>query len=354
MKKILPVIIFVMLVLQACGNAPTPAPQATDLPPATEEAEPTSEEAAPATTEPIVHKILPNEGQRERSNAHDHDESATFENKNVTAGDEFIRNQFERPFTSGNMEYVPDVDIVDFGITSDDQFFYIRIDLAGPDSETQSLTGAYGVEIDRNVDGRAELLLAALPPYSTSFTAENVIVLVDKDGDIGGTNATRPDEAFSGNGYDGVIFDLSQNIFPENDPDLAWARVIEGEKPAIEIAYRKWIFKDGNESFMWSVWASGGDLSPSSFNVHDSLTEEQAGSPNQGNANYPLKDLAEFDNSCRVPLGFTAVGNEPMGCNVQGPEPEVGGDGVEFCAQFDSVCQRTPVIPPPIRQVFIP
>jgi hypothetical protein len=343
MKKISPVIILIMLVLQACSSAPAPAVEQTDLPAAPQESAPASEEAAPATSEPIVHTVLPQAGERSRSNAHDHEESTTFENKNVIAGDEFIRNQFERPFTSDQMTYVPDVDIVDFGITSDDQFFYIRIDLAGLDTETQSMTGLYGVEIDRNADGRAEIMLAALPPYSAEFTAENVVVLVDRDGDIGGTSPTRPDEEFNGNGYDGVIFDLSQNIHPE-DPDLAWVRAIEGDESAIEIAYRKWIFKDGNESFMWSVWASGGDLTPSSFNLHDTISESEAGSPNKGNANYPIKALAQFDNSCRVPLGFEAAGNEPLGCTVKGPEKEFDGEGVEFCGQFGSVCARDPNI----------
>ncbi len=337
MKKISPLLL-ITLVLQACaGGAPTQV--------ATEAALPATEEAQTATLEPIVHKFVPQQGTLSRSNAHDHEESATFNNKNVIGGDEFIKNQFERPFTSNAMAYLPDIDIVDFGITSDDQFFYIKIVLAGLDPESQSVTGEYGVEIDRNVDGRAEIMLAALPPYSTEFTADNVVVLVDKNGDIGGPRPTRPDEAFSGNGYDGVIFDLSQNIHPD-DPDLAWVQVIEGDKPAIEIAYRKWIFKDGNESFMWNVWASGNDVNPASFNVHDSISEAQAGSPTKENANYPIKDLAEFDNSCRVPLGFTAVGNEPLGCNVKAPEREVSGEGVEFCDQFGAVCQRSPSIPP--------
>lgn len=339
MNKIV-ALILLTLVLQACaGGAPAQA--------ATEAVSVATEEPPVATAEPIVHKIIPQQGTLSRANAHDHEESTTFDKKNVIGGDEFIKNQFERPFTANEMTYLPDLDIVDFGITSDDQFFYIKIVLAGLDLESQSVTGAYGVEIDRNVDGRAEIMVAALPPYSDEFTADNVVVLVDKDGDIGGPRATRPDEGFNGNGYDGVIFDLSQNIHPD-DPDLAWVRVIEGDKPAIEIAYRKWIFKDGNESFMWNVWASGNDVNPASFNVHDSISEAQAGSPNKGNANYPIRDLAEFDNSCRVPLGFEAAGNEPLGCTVKGPERDVSGEGVEFCDQFGAVCQRSPIPAAPV------
>ena len=334
MKTALPIILIIMI-LQACGSAPTQA--ATNVPLA-------ADESQTPTVEPIVHKIIPQEGTLSRSNAHDQDEITTFEKKNVISGDEFIKNQFERPFTANEMTYLPDIDIVDFGITSDDQFFYIKIVLAGLDPVSQSVAGSYGVEIDRNADGRAELMLATLPPYSKEFTADNVLVLVDKDGDIGGIHPTRPDEAFSGNGYDGVIFDLRHNINP-NDPDLAWVRVIEGDKPAIEIAYRKWIFKGGNESFMWSAWASGKDLSPASFNLHDHISEVKAGSPNKANANYPVKDLSEFDNTCRVPLGFDAVGNEPLGCTVKGPQKEVSSEGVPLCDQFPNVCLKITVIP---------
>jgi hypothetical protein len=345
MKKTLLFLLFLLL-LQACDGAPaqtTPAPaQVTDTPPT-------------ATAEPIIHKIIPEGGTRSRANAHDHEQTTTFEKKNVIGGDDFRRNQFERPYTAGEMVYLPDLDIVDFGITSDDQFFFIGIELAGLNSETNDVSGYYGVEIDRNRDGRGEILLAVRGPYSTEFTADNVVVMVDQNGDVGGLKPSRPDEGSTGDGYDGVIFDLSQNVHPE-DPDLAWVRVIEGERPTVEIAYRKWIFKDGNEVFMWSVWASGQGVEPGKFNWHDNITVAEAGSPNKSDPDYPIKGIAELDNSCRVPLGFDAVGNEPLGCSVQVQQVEVEGDPVEFCDQFASVCARSPVIlrPAPIFQRIVP
>jgi hypothetical protein len=180
-----------------------------------------------------------------------------------------------------------------------------------------------------------------------------VVVMVDVDGDIGGVQPSRPDETFTGNGYDGVIFDLSQNVHPE-DPDLAWVRLVEGDRPTIEIAYRKWIFKDGNETFMWSVWASGQGIEPAKFNLHDKVSELEAGSPDKSSPNYPIQAISELDNSCRVPLGFEAVGNEPLGCSVKAPEVE--RDSVKFCDQFSSVCGRLPAIPPspPIFQRIVP
>jgi hypothetical protein len=354
MKKIIPFLAALTLLLQACGgNQPdTGAVEAA----ATEAAN-----EAP-TAEPIVHTVIPQGGLKARAYAHDHEESATSEKKNVTAGDDFRKNQFERPFTSNEMAYLPDLDIVDFGITSDDQFFYISIILSGVDATSGSLTGVYGVEVDRDFDGRAELMLGVQPPYSTEFTAENVVVLADLDGDIGGPTSTRPDQGFEGNGYDGIIFDLSQSIHPD-DPDLAWVRFVEGDRPTIEIAYRKWIFRGGDEQFMWNVFAFSADqgLDPAKFNIHDSISDVEAGSPNKGDANYPVKALAAMDNTCRVPMGFDATGFEPLGCLVKGPEIVVedeGGDGNngenDFCSRFPEICKRGIPVPRPPRFIIGP
>jgi hypothetical protein len=363
--------------MQACGGgAETIAPEAASAAPeepqepqepqaTTTEVSATAENVASETevAEPIEHKVIPQGGTTDRAYAHDNENVTTFDNKNVLFGDEFEKNRFERPFTSNDMEYLPDLDILDFGITSDDQFFYISIVLAGLVPDSDSPTGFYGVEIDRDSDGRADLMLATVPSYSTDFTAENVVVLADLDGDIGGPTINRPDLDFTGNGYDGIIFDLSQNIFPK-DPDLAWVRYVEGGRPSIEIAYRKWIFRGGNEQFMWSVFslsASEG-LDPSKFTTHDTITETAAGSPDKNNPNYPIKGLAAMDNTCRVAFGFQATGLEPFGCFVAGPEVAVvgkddnngGGGGEElpsFCNGLPEVCNRQ--VPEETPQDFV-
>lgn len=361
MKKFLTFVLALMFVLQACGGSPTAEP--TEAPAETQVVEAAVTEAP--TVEPIVHSVIPQGGTKDRAYAHDNENSTNFENKNVRFGDEFQKNRFERPFTSNDMAYLPDLDIVDFGITSDDQFFYISIILAGKDAATGTLTGIYGVEIDRDADGRAELMLGALPNFSTEFTAENVVVLADLNGDVGGPTINRPDLEFTGDGFDGIIFDLSQNIHPD-DPDLAWVRFVDGNRPTIEIAYRKWIFRGGDEKFMWSVFAQSAEqgLDATKFYSHDTVSEIEAGSPDKGNPNYPIKALAAMDNTCRVPLGFEATGAEPLGCLVGADvavEDEIaedaggGGGGntgpSEFCLRLPEVCNRqAPTIPitPPI------
>ena len=124
--------------------------------------------------EPVTHITIPSAGTSDRATAHDNENSLFFDTKKVKTGDEFYKNRFERPFTSVDMAYLPDLDIVNFSITSDENFFYIKISMVSLDKLTQSLTGSYGVEIDRNADGRAEILLTTRPPYTTEFSADNV------------------------------------------------------------------------------------------------------------------------------------------------------------------------------------
>lgn len=353
MKKAFVLLAIVTMLLQACSTSDTTpttsAPvNATEAVVVTAVSEPDATETVvpeAATSEPIVHTTIPTGGTTDRASAHDNDNASTFERKVVRSGDEFFRNRFERPFTANEMEYLPDLDIVNFSITSDDAFFYIKISLVGLDAATQSLTGSYGVEIDGNADGRAEILLATRPPYTNEFTAENVSVYLDINSDVGGSNINRPDN-FEGDGFETVIFDLNQGVYPEGDPDLAWVRLTaDGALPAVEIAYKKWIFGGGNEKFMWSVDSSSSPLNPTILYYQDSFTAEEAGAANSEDPNYPIKALAEMDNTCRVPLGFQATGNEPLGCllnnDVENRDNPSDQGAESTCGQFGELCSRT-------------
>lgn len=356
MRKIIPLLLITgAMWLQACGEA-APATEIVDMNPVTiasaaamvtSEAVPTAEATVvpvvPAT--PVMHIVIPSAGTSDRATAHDNENSLFFDTKKVKTGDEFYKNRFERPFTSGDMAYLPDLDIVNFSITSDENFFYINISMVGPDAGTQSLTGFYGVEIDRNADGRAEILLTTRPPYTTEFSADNVAAYLDINSDVGGSIINRSDN-FGSDGFEAAIFDLSRGVYPEDDPDLVWVRqTTDSELPAVEIAFKKWIF-GGNEAFMWSVLSSDVAINPTTLYYHDHFTPEQAGAANTDDPNYPLKDLAAVDNTCRVPLGFQASGNELFGCYVKDVELEKkstpSADGANStCGQFVELCSRT-------------
>lgn len=343
----------ITIMLQACATPITSTPTDVTNEPASESATETKVPVDPSpsatlkveTPNPITHINVPTAGVSDRATAHDHDSALSFDKKVVRSGDEFFRNRFERPFTATDMDYLPDLDIVNFSITNDDTFFYIRISLVGLDRETKSLAGSYGVEIDRNGDGRAEILLVANGPYSEEFSADHVNVYLDMNSDIGGVKINRPDD-FKSDGFETTIYDLSKNVYPEDDPDLAWVRqTMDGSLPAIEIAYKKWIFQD-KEAFMWSVDASGTTINPSKLYIHDFITAEDAGAANNEDPNYPIKSLAAFDNTCRVPLGFVTLGSEPLGCFIKAGDTERSSEPLNegessTCGQFAELCTRT-------------
>ena len=294
---------------------------------------------------PVTHVTIPSAGTSDRATAHDNENSLFFDTKKVKTGDEFYKNRFERPFTSVDMAYLPDLDIVNFSITSDEKFFYIKISMVSLDKLTESLTGYYGVEIDRNADGRAEILLTTRPPYTTEFSADNAMAYLDVNGDVGGNNINRPDN-FGSDGFETTAFDLSKGVYPEGDPDLVWVRqTTDSDLPAVELAFEKWIFNVGKEAFMWSVLTSDAAIDPATLYYHDHMTAEEAGAANTDDPNYPLKNLAAMDNTCRVPLGFQAIGNETLGCYVKDGETEAkdtpSAEGTDStCGQFIELCAK--------------
>jgi hypothetical protein len=347
MKRTIIYMALVLLLLQACSSNTPPATDAptqavsseTQTASATPVPEVSPTEAAPVTSS-VNHTDIPSEGISDRATSHDHDNASTFETKSVRSGDEYFKNDLERPFTANQMEYLPDLDIVNFSITADDNFYYIMISLVGFDEGSQSLTGFYGVEIDRNADGRAELLLTAHPSYTEQFSADNVIVYMDENGDVGGAKINRPDD-FESDGFETVVFDLDNDIHP-SDLDFAWVRqTVDGAFPAIEFAFKKWIFSDGREAFMWSVDASSSELNPATFYLHDFTSVEEAGAANVEDPNYPIKAVSEFDNTCRVPLGVNVIGVEPLGCFVGKGETEERGDPAPdlTCEIFSALCE---------------
>ena len=97
------------LLLQACG---LPSFGSNPEPTVVIATEPPLVATQPPAQPAIVHSVIPNAGSTQVSNAHDNEESTTFEEKSVRGGDDFRNNRFERPFTSVDMAYLPHIDIV--------------------------------------------------------------------------------------------------------------------------------------------------------------------------------------------------------------------------------------------------
>jgi hypothetical protein len=339
--------ILMVLMLSACnfgGATPdaTEAP-AIDSPVATE---------APATEAPIVHTTIPSEPAETIGNASDNDEINSAENKDVNFGDDFKKNRYERPFTADMGAYLPEIDIVNFSIGEDDNFFYVTLNLGGLAAAGQAPSGHYAIELDSNIDGRGELLIVANPTFGSDWSTNGVQIYADDNGDIGGNDAKRSDTNYTGDGYEKLMFDSGEGA----NPDLGWVRFVNGETPSIQIAFNKVIFPS-TPTFMWSVWASATPFDTTKFNLHDTTTEESAGSPDKQNSLYPIKNIAGIDNSCRVPVGFVPTGTEPLGCPVAGVSEEAGDDGsspsspssggggiilVNICQKFPALCEIKP------------
>lgn len=340
LRKFSALLILMMLVLQACalpigGSGQKPA--ATDTPPSVSGNPPT---VAPTTSvAEIVHKDVPANGSKQSASAHDNTETSIDDQQFIAQGENFDKERFERPF-SADGTYLPDTDIQDFRMLTDNSWFYLEIQMAGPDPSTGKLNSTYGVQFDLSLDGRAEVLVLAKPPFSTDWSTDGVSVSVDKNGDVGGPQPTHSDTSFKGDGFEDITFDSGVGT----DPDLAWARIKPGLPNVIEIAFKQSVLGD-KPRFMWSVLASKNPIDPSKFYFSDNMTLADAGSPIKSNADYPLKAVSGFDNTCRVPFGFEATGSEPLGCYVRGPESvpsaPTGGSGITFsniCVKYPALC----------------
>lgn len=239
----------------------------------------------------------------------DVESSGTGAERRAPYGDSYGINRFERPFLE-DMTYLPDLDIHKFGISQDNDWYYISIGLIGNDPNNPVGIN-YGVEIDLNADGFGDYIIWAHPPYTPAWDTGTVQVYEDSDHDSGGVSSKESDAVFNGNGYDTLLFDggNQQNA----DPDLAWVRLFEGQNATIQFAFKKSL---SGSSFMFGVVSDAGLRDVSRFDYSDYFTEAEAGSPVRGKANFPLGSLYAVDNTCWEVNGFTSTGFEPKVCPV--------------------------------------
>ena len=300
--------ILVVLSLSACGLFPG----------GSELQEPTEElpevQAEIAATEPgVLHITWPGELPAERINhAGDHDSSKTAASRQAPGGDRFTLGKYERPFNANTMDvYFPYLDIIDTFVYQDEQWAYGVITLQGTDSNG-NLGGKYGIEFDLDIDGKGDWLALVSQPASSEWTTDGVQVYHDANHTVGCEYAMKSDYGSEGDGFEELVFDAGEG----NDPDLAWARVITDTSPSVQIAIKLTAFEN-SEKYMLNMWAGNSDLDPALFDFNDILTHEQAGAADPGyELFYPIKELAELDNSCRITVGFEPAGNEPGLCET--------------------------------------
>ena len=322
--------LFAMVCLTlGCGTSST----ATPVPPATTVPDTPTQTSVPANQPPTTSAIvsiphvnvpvdLPN---HEVNRALDQDSSATAAKKSANGGDRFSFNRVERPFNANTMDvYYPYLDIKDTWVFQDDTWIYASITLVGRDANN-ALSGIYAAEFDLDVNGKADWLVMASNPAATTWTSDGVQAWWDENKDVGNVSAEYSDlNATTGDGFEKLMFDQGNGA----DPDSAFVRISPDDPNMVQIAVKRSLF-GGDDSYMIRMWAGAEDsLKPSLFDINDHFTHQEAGAadPALEPSFYPIKALAEIDNSCRMAVGFSPTGSEPGLCDVFVPiKPVVGG-----------------------------
>jgi len=264
------------------------------------------EEAPPE----IQHSLIPgNSGAPEVT--HDEIDTSNTAGQKLALGDSFRLGTFERPFTEGIMDYYQENDLLKVQISKDDNFYYLVLDIVGPNKDSGVLSAAYGVEFDTDFDGRGDVLFFAKGGGSAEWTIEGVAVYADTNNDVGGSRPVVPDTN-DGDGYDQVLFSIDDL----NDPDAAWQKA-EGDQ--IYLAIKRDLV--GNNRFYFRAWADSGLADPARFDYNDAFSEEQAGSATKTNALYPVGQLNLMDSTCWIAYNLEPTGNELGGCYQIQPTP---------------------------------
>lgn len=294
-----------ILVLLAC-NLPSPLTpaSATEVIATNQEGNPPPVVQATATTA-VVHVVNP-ASSISGSLVYDVESSGTASEKHAPYGDSYDINRLERPFLE-DMTYVSDLDIVNFTVGQDAEWFYVSIKLIGKDPNNP-LGIDYGIELDANHDGFGDYVIVASPTYTSTWDASNVRVFQDTNHDTAGIAANKSDAPITTNGYETQIF---HGGVGDADPDMAWVRLSSSASSTLDFAFKKsW----SGTVFMLGVFSDAGLKDVAKLDYVDRFTETEAGSPIKDKLAYPLKALFAVDNSCQEAYGFEPTGYEPRLC----------------------------------------
>jgi len=251
------------------------------------------------TAAPVIHTIIPGEMQAIESTIDDV----------LYNSDNYAANLYERPYTEVQMVYRADLDLQKITLSSDNTFFYFALNVKDINSDTKTLVGNYGVELDVDRDGRGDYLLWVSQTPGSAWDTAGVTLFTDQNNDVGGPHPLLSDAPFKGDGYETEVWPGK----PMTDADGAWARIDPASATTIQIAVKRSLV-GSPASFLWNAWSDDQIKAPYLFDYNDSFTAVEAGSPVKSSAHYPLAKLALMDNTCRGAWGFTPTGNEPGIC----------------------------------------
>jgi len=275
---------------------------------APEEAAPeASETPSPTPTVEIIHQTNP--GDPASTSYYILDSStAAYAPEQRSIADNFNINILERPFDAEGMVYKAYLDIIRTELFVSSPWVYVTIFLEqAPPADAAPW---YAAEIDLNMDGGGDVLVAGLLPPDTTWTTDGVFVYEDNNDDVSGARVMLADSPpQTGDGYETLVFE--QGI--GDDPDAAWIRIAPGHTDRIQLGFKYNLIASDGE-FLWGSWTDEGLQEAGWFDYHDHFSHAEAGSPLSESSHYPLAAMDMMDNTCRWTYGFQPTDPLPGLC----------------------------------------
>ncbi len=253
----------------------------------------------------ILSNNMPGEPEGSAQVIHDQTCFQTANEKRAAGGDEYSTGRFERPFDR-DMHYLPALDISRAELfRPKDGWIYFRIHLEDKPATAPSI---YGIELDLDIDGRGDYLIQVSAPESPDWDEVGIRMWWDSDGDVGGQVINRSDPVgFKGSGFETLKVDTNDG----KNPGQIWTR-LNGK--GLEIAVSEDLVGGVTGKFTWKPFTDGVPFSSTLYDLNDYFLLDEAGSANQGEREYPLKEVFAIDNTCRGLSGLTPSGNEQGVC----------------------------------------
>ena len=307
-------VVILITTLTGC-NYPGFRPTAPDLP----TTPPPTPSLPPVVITPTeqTHILKPANPVGREQTIHDQVNKNYASQRRAYGGDEYKVGRFERPFDQ-TMAYLGYLDIVKSTmVRTDPTFIYITIQVADPVASAVEQPAFFGLELDLNRDGRSRYLIRGTRPLDEKWTSAGMDVWEST------TSALPLAEISTGIPVTGS-FGFDRDLLLDgkgHDIDMAWIRLKPGLADTVEIAFKNSLVGGEKGAFIWRPFTDGAPFAPGLYDLQNSFTLEQAGSPISGETYYPLKAVYAVDNTCRVASGFDATGKEPGLCPLP-PPPE--------------------------------
>jgi hypothetical protein len=176
-------------------------------------------------------------------------------------------NLLERAVSADFSQFYQYLDILSARTGLSNGWIYFGIELFGAGVPADGVDLTYFVEIDRDQNGRGDVLISAtnLDLYGSDWTTTGVKAFLDLTGDVGGITAVRADSLPGADGYETMVFDDGKG----DDPDLVWVRRNPGRFNQVEFAIKTDLL-NRDVNFMWWVGALRGGFDPQVFDLVDS------------------------------------------------------------------------------------